>query len=63
LCAPFVVESEAAASAWLSAQRIYQDLIRENDFGVGYSSVKLLVRRLKARALVNDDLFPTVTTI
>jgi transposase len=50
LCAPFAAEIEAAVSAGLSAQRIYQDLISEHGFGGGYSSVKLFVRRLTARA-------------
>jgi transposase len=50
LCAPFAAEIEAAVSAGLSAQRIYQDLTSEHGFGRGYSSVKLFVRRLTARA-------------
>src|ERR1017187_9872954 len=40
LCAPFVTEIEAALTAGLSAQRIYQDLIRDHGFRGGYSSVK-----------------------
>ena len=46
LCAPFVTEIEAALTAGLSAQRIYQDLIRDHGFRGGYSSVKQFVRRL-----------------
>jgi transposase len=50
LCAPFAAEIEGAVAAGLSAQRIYQDLISEHGFGGGYSSVKLFVRRLTAKA-------------
>ena len=46
LCAPLVTEIEAALTAGLSAQRIYQDLIRDHGFRGGCSSVKQFVRRL-----------------
>ena len=46
LCTPFVTEIEAALTAGLSAQRIYQDLMRDHGFRGGYSSVKQFVRRL-----------------
>lgn len=46
LCASFVTEIEAGVKTGLSAQRIYQDLIREHGFRGGYSSVKQFVRRL-----------------
>ncbi len=48
LCVPFAAEIRAAVEAGLSAQRIYQDLVREHGFRGGYSSVKLFVRRLTA---------------
>ena len=45
-CAPFALEIEAAVQAGLSAQRIYQDLVREHGFQGAYNSVKRCVRRL-----------------
>jgi transposase len=50
LCAPFALEIEAALHAGLSAQRIYQDLVREHGFRGAYGSVKRFVRGL-ARTL------------
>ena len=46
LCEPFTIEIEAAVQAGLSAQRIYQDLVREHDFRGAYGSVKRFVRGL-----------------
>jgi transposase len=46
LCEPLTVEIKGAVQAGLSAQRIYQDLVRDHGFGGGYGSVKRFVRRL-----------------
>jgi len=44
LCAPFEAQIKAALQAGLSAQRIYQDLVREHGFRGAYGSVKRFVR-------------------
>ena len=44
LCAPFEAHIKTALEAGLSAQRIYQDLVREHGFGGAYGSVKRFVR-------------------
>jgi transposase len=41
---------EQGIEAGLSAQRIYQDLVREEGFGGGYDAVKRFVRRLTQQA-------------
>jgi transposase len=46
LCAPFAVQIEAGMLAGLTAQRIYQDLVRDHGFPAGYQSVKRYVWRL-----------------
>ena len=46
LCAPFALQIETALQAGLSAQRIYQDLVREHGFKGAYGSVKRFVRAL-----------------
>lgn len=46
LCAPFALQIEAALQAGLSAQRIFQDLVREQGFKGAYGSVKRFVRAL-----------------
>jgi transposase len=48
-CEPFSATIEAAFSAGLSAQRIYQDLVTDHQFGGGYDAVKRFVRRLSQR--------------
>ena len=45
-CQPFCALIEAALLAGLSAQRIYQDLVRDHEFGGAYDAVKRFVRRL-----------------
>ena len=50
LCEPYALEIEAAIQAGLSAQRIYQDLVRDHGFRGAYGSVKRFVRGL-ARTL------------
>ena len=44
-CEPFSTVIEQALLAGLSAQRIYQDLVRDHQFTGGYDSVKRFVRR------------------
>jgi transposase len=52
LCEEWQTEIELALDAELSAQRIYQDLVAEHQFGGSYQSVKRFVRRLgQARPL------------
>lgn len=46
LCQPLAAKIEAGVQTGLSAQRIYQDLVRDHGFGGGYGSVKRFVRRL-----------------
>jgi transposase len=46
LCAPFALQIETALQVGLSAQRIYQDLVREHGFKGAYGSVKRFVRTL-----------------
>jgi transposase len=46
LCLPWQEKIEAAAMAGLSAQRIYQDLVCDYQFGGSYHSVQRFVRRL-----------------
>lgn len=46
LCAPLALQIEIALRAGLSAQRIYQDMVREHGFKGGYGSVKRFVRAL-----------------
>ncbi|MCF7761992.1 MAG: IS21 family transposase [Cephaloticoccus sp.] len=46
LCQPLATEIEAAVQVGLSAQRIYQDLVRDHGFKGAYGSVKRFVRRL-----------------
>ena len=45
-CEPFASVIQASLDAGLSAQRIYQDLVREQQFAGGYDSVKRFVRQL-----------------
>ena len=45
-CVPFTAQIEAGLQAGLSAQRIYQDLVREHAYMGGYQSVKRYARRL-----------------
>ena len=47
LCEPFRARIEKDASEGLSAQRIYQDLVREDAFDGSYESVKRFVGRLR----------------
>ena len=47
LCQPWQAQIEAALANGLSAQRIYQDLVREQGFGGSYPAVKRFVRRLR----------------
>jgi transposase len=49
LCVSFAEQIMAAVQAGLSAQRIYQDLVRDHGFGGGYGSVKRFVRRITQR--------------
>lgn len=46
LCQPLATQIEAAVQVGLSAQRIYQDLVRDHGFSGAYGSVKRFVRRL-----------------
>ena len=48
LCDPWRLQIEEALAAGLSAQRIYQDLVREHQFAGSYQAVKRFVRRLAA---------------
>lgn len=48
-CAPLSSIIEADLLAGLSAQRIYQDLVRDHEFTGGYDAVKRFVRRLSQR--------------
>lgn len=48
-CARWTVAIEAAVTAGLSAQRIYQDLVAGHGFTGSYDSVKRFVRKLQAR--------------
>jgi len=48
VCAPWAVVIQAALSAGLSAQRIYQDLVTEHSFPGSYQTVKRFVRKLSA---------------
>lgn len=48
LCAPWKEVIEAALVAGLSIQRLYQDLVAEQQFAGSYDSVWRLVRRLEA---------------
>jgi len=47
-CEPFAAFIQAGLDGGLSAQRIYQDLVREQKFAAGYDSVKRFVRQLAA---------------
>ena len=47
LCQPWLPQIEAAVSAGLSAQRIYQDLVGEHGFSGSYQAVKRFVRHLR----------------
>jgi transposase len=47
-CEPFSDLIQRKLGEGLSAQRIWQDLVSENDYGGAYSSVKRFVRRLGA---------------
>jgi transposase len=47
LCQPWQPQIEAAVAVGLSAQRIYQDLVREHGFGGSYQAVKRFVRQLR----------------
>lgn len=49
LCAPYAEPVTAAVQAGLSAQRIYQDLVRDHGFGGAYGSVKRFGRRITQR--------------
>ncbi|MBW7896378.1 MAG: hypothetical protein H3C27_14820 [Opitutaceae bacterium] len=49
LCAPYAEPITAAVQAGLSAQRIYQDLVREHGFRGAYGSVKRFVRHITRR--------------
>lgn len=46
-CEPFEAVIQAALDQQLSAQRIYQDLVADHQFGGSYDSVKRFVRRLE----------------
>lgn len=46
-CGPFETFIKAGLDGGLSAQRIYQDLVREHQFVGGYDSVKRFVRQLQ----------------
>src|SRR6266545_1070469 len=46
-CEPFETFIKAGLDASLSAQRIYQDLVSEQQFSGGYDSVKRFVRQLQ----------------
>lgn len=48
LCDPWRLQIEEAFATGLSAQRIYQDLVREHQFAGSYQAVKRFVRRLAA---------------
>ena len=47
VCLPWAPQIEAAVSAGLSAQRIYQDLMAEEGFVGSYQAVKRFVRQLR----------------
>ncbi len=47
LCEPWAPRIEAAVTAGLSAQRIYQDLVSEVGFAGSYQAVKRFVRQLR----------------
>src|SRR5438046_162042 len=47
LCEPYAPIIETAATAGLSAQRIYQDLVSEHSFSGSYQAVKRFVRHLR----------------
>jgi transposase len=47
-CEPLAEVIMAMAEVALSAQRIYQDLVKENGFTDSYQSVKRIVRKLRA---------------
>lgn len=49
-CEQWRVQIQQGIEAGLSAQRIYQDLVREQGFGGGYDAVKRFVRRLTQQA-------------
>ncbi len=49
LCTPYAESITAAVQAGLSAQRIYQDLVRDHGFAGAYGSVKRFVRRITRR--------------
>jgi transposase len=49
LCTPYAEPITAAVQAGLSAQRIYQDLVREHGFRGAYGSVKRFVRHITRR--------------
>jgi transposase len=46
LCQPLAAQIESGVQAGLSAQRIFQDLVRDHGFGGAYGSVKRFVHRL-----------------
>jgi transposase len=48
VCLPWAGRIEAAVTAGLSAQRIYQDLVTEHSFPGSYQAVKRFVRKLSA---------------
>ena len=47
-CEPLLEIISAKVEVGLSARRIYQDLVEQNDFGDSYQSVQRFVRKLKA---------------
>lgn len=47
LCQPWQTQIEAALAIGLTAQRIYQDLVRDHGFAGSYQAVKRFVRRLR----------------
>jgi transposase len=49
-CEEWRTQIQQGIEAGLSAQRIYQDLVREQGFGGGYDAVKRFVRRLTQQA-------------
>ena len=49
-CEEWQAQIQRGIEAGLSAQRIYQDLVREQGFGGGYDAVKRFVRRLTQQA-------------
>ncbi len=52
LCEPFREAIGKKLDQWLSAQRIWQDLVYESGFTGSYSSVRRFVRRLGANTAV-----------